>query len=98
MHIHFSVSPLGLHFHHGVPLPRTLLPIEAGPVERQKRNSLLPGCTGARVGLSEHTDDNRRVFSFRLTREDNADIDAVLERSNGRRLITSIGDCGAEYR
>lgn len=54
--------------------------------------------TGARVGLSEHTDDNRRVFSFRLTKEDNTDIDVVLEQSNGRRLITSIGDCGAEYR
>lgn len=53
---------------------------------------------GARLGLSEHTDDNRRVFSFRLTAGDHAEIDAVLDRSNGRRLITSIGDCGAEYR
>ncbi|KAI0730180.1 Aldo/keto reductase [Fomitopsis betulina] len=53
---------------------------------------------GARVGLSEHTDDNRRVFSLQLTKEDNTDIDTILEQSNGRRLITSIGDCGAEYR
>ncbi|TFY58108.1 hypothetical protein EVJ58_g6623 [Rhodofomes roseus] len=53
---------------------------------------------GARLGLSEHTDDNRQVFGFRLTAEDNAEIDAVLDQSNGRRLITSIGDCGAEYR
>jgi hypothetical protein len=54
--------------------------------------------TGARLGLSEHPDDNQKVFGFRLTGQDNADIDAVLSRSNSRRLITSIGDCGAEYR
>lgn len=54
--------------------------------------------TGARLGVSEHREDNSRVFTFQLDAEDNAAIDAVLERSNGRRLITAIGDCGAEYR
>ncbi|OBZ68355.1 General stress protein 69 [Grifola frondosa] len=53
---------------------------------------------GARLGVSDHIDDNFKVFSFRLTDQDKAAIDAVLERSNGRNLITSIGDCGAEYR
>ncbi|OCH86359.1 Aldo/keto reductase [Obba rivulosa] len=53
---------------------------------------------GARMGLSEHTDDNARVYSVRLTQADYTEIDAVLERSNGRRLVTTIGDCGAEYR
>ncbi|KAH9945677.1 NADP-dependent oxidoreductase domain-containing protein [Amylocystis lapponica] len=53
---------------------------------------------GARVGLSEHRDDNSKVFGFAMTAEDNAAVDAVLDRSNGRRLITAIGDCGAEYR
>jgi len=53
---------------------------------------------GARLGLSEHPVDNKRVFGFRLTEQDNLDIEAVLDRSNGRRIITSIGDCGAEYR
>ncbi|TFK64864.1 Aldo/keto reductase [Pluteus cervinus] len=53
---------------------------------------------GARLGLSEHPDDNQRVFGFRLTPEDNAAIESVLEHSNGRMIITSIGDCGAEYR
>jgi hypothetical protein len=53
---------------------------------------------GARLGLSEHLDDNRRVFGFNLTSEDNSDIEEVLMRSNGRRVITIIGDCGAEYR
>ncbi|KZT00477.1 Aldo/keto reductase [Laetiporus sulphureus 93-53] len=53
---------------------------------------------GARLGVSEHTEDNRKVFMFRLSKRDEADIEAVLEHSNGRRLITSVGDCGAEYR
>lgn len=37
-------------------------------------------------------------MSLRLEDEDRAAIEAVLDRSNGRRLITTIGDCGAEYR
>ncbi|ESK92974.1 aldo keto reductase [Moniliophthora roreri MCA 2997] len=53
---------------------------------------------GARLGLAEHTQDNSRVYSFSLSARDNQDIEAVLDRSNGRRMITSIGDCGAEYR
>jgi hypothetical protein len=50
------------------------------------------------MGIAEHKDDNKKVFSFSLTTEDNADIQAVLERSNGDKLIVAIGDCGAEYR
>ena len=53
---------------------------------------------GTRLGVSEHPDDNRNAFRFRLHKQDKDDIEAVLARSNGRRLITLIGDCGAEYR
>ncbi|KDQ49459.1 hypothetical protein JAAARDRAFT_143408 [Jaapia argillacea MUCL 33604] len=53
---------------------------------------------GSRLGVSEHTDDNSRVFGIRLSEQDNSEIEAVLDRSNGRRMITTIGDCGAEYR
>lgn len=53
---------------------------------------------GARLGISEHTSDNHCVFALRLTDEDRLDIENVLDLSNGRKLITSIGDCGAEYR
>ena len=53
---------------------------------------------GARLGLSDHTEDNRKVFTFRLTEEDKADIEAVLGRSNSYRMIITIGDCGMEYR
>ena len=50
------------------------------------------------MGIAEHKDDNKNAFSFSLAPEDKADIQAVLERSNGDRLIVAIGDCGAEYR
>ncbi|KAK7443987.1 hypothetical protein VKT23_015384 [Stygiomarasmius scandens] len=53
---------------------------------------------GTRLGISEHLDENYKVYGFHLTAEDNADIEAVLDRSNGRKIITTIGDCGAEYR
>jgi hypothetical protein len=53
---------------------------------------------GTRLGVSEHPEDNLNVFRFRLSDTDRADIEAVLERSNGRKMITLIGDCGAEYR
>ncbi|KAI0061333.1 Aldo/keto reductase [Artomyces pyxidatus] len=53
---------------------------------------------GTRLGVSEHPDENARVFGFTLTDADRSDIEAVLAHSNGRRMITLIGDCGAEYR
>jgi hypothetical protein len=55
---------------------------------------------GARLGLSDHLDDNLKVFEpeCRLTREDREAIEDVLAYSNGRKIITTIGDCGAEYR
>ncbi len=54
--------------------------------------------TGTRLGITDHTEDNHKVFQLKLTDEDRAAIEEVLDRSNGRQLITTIGDCGAEYR
>lgn len=51
---------------------------------------------GARLGVSEHIEDNAKVFDFSLDAEDNKRLDAVLERS--RNLYQLIGDCGDEYR
>lgn len=59
---------------------------------------LRSGYLGARLGVSEHPDDNQHVFDFTLTEEDRNAIEAVLGQSNGRRMISTIGDCGAEYR
>lgn len=53
---------------------------------------------GSRLGLSDHVNDNDRVYGFRLTEDDKAIIESVLARSNGRQLIRSMGDCGDEYR
>jgi len=53
---------------------------------------------GARLGVSEHPDDNQHIFEFTLTEEDQDAIEAVLAHSDGRRMISTIGDCGAEYR
>lgn len=51
---------------------------------------------GARLGLSEHRQDNARVFGFSLDKEDNEKIGVVLSKS--RNLYELIGDCGDEYR
>lgn len=51
---------------------------------------------GARLGVSEHIDDNAKVFNFTLTAEDYKLIDAVSEKSS--KLFEIIGDCGDEYR
>lgn len=51
---------------------------------------------GARLGVSEHLEDNARVFSFSLDQSDDEQINAVLGKS--RDLYQLIGDCGDEYR
>ncbi|CAF0790130.1 unnamed protein product [Rotaria sordida] len=51
---------------------------------------------GARLGLSEHLQDNARVFEFSLDDDDRQQIDAVSQKS--RDLYRAIGDCGDEYR
>ncbi len=51
---------------------------------------------GARLGLSEHLQDNARVFNLILDAEDDQQIEAVIEKSQD--LYYLIGDCGDEYR
>ncbi len=51
---------------------------------------------GARLGVSEHLQDNARVFNLALDTEDREWLDAILRRS--RNLYQLIGDCGDEYR
>jgi aryl-alcohol dehydrogenase-like predicted oxidoreductase len=48
---------------------------------------------GIRPGLSDHIESNQKTFSFELSSEDTAAIEAVL--SKGKQLP---GDCGDEYR
>ena len=51
---------------------------------------------GARLGVTEHINENARVFRVQLDAEDLESIESVLEQS--RNLYELIGDCGDEYR
>lgn len=60
------------------------------------RPAVAGAILGRRLGLTDHREDDRRVFALRLDAEDHALIDAVLGKS--RDLFSLIGDCGDEYR
>lgn len=51
---------------------------------------------GVRLGLSEHIEDSKAIFSLQLDEEDEASINQVS--CKGRDLLKVIGDCGDEYR
>ncbi|MBD2299095.1 aldo/keto reductase [Nostoc sp. FACHB-190] len=51
---------------------------------------------GARLGVSEHIENNAKVFGFSLNQEDCDRIEQVSQKS--RDLYKIIGDCGDEYR
>jgi aryl-alcohol dehydrogenase-like predicted oxidoreductase len=51
---------------------------------------------GARLGISEHLQDNSQVFTFNLDQEDREKIEQVSQRSQD--IYKIIGDCGDEYR
>ena len=53
---------------------------------------------GARLGVSDNTEGNLAVAGWRLNDEERTMIADVLSESRGRDLISTIGDCGAEYR
>ena len=51
---------------------------------------------GARLGITNHREDNIRVFELKLDHEDISSISTVTSKSND--LFDVIGDCGSEYR
>jgi aryl-alcohol dehydrogenase-like predicted oxidoreductase len=51
---------------------------------------------GARLGISDHINNNAQVFNFSLAKSDYNDIDAICTKSNN--LFEVIGDSGDEYR
>lgn len=53
---------------------------------------------GARMGISEHIEENLKVFSFKLDVEDQGKIQEVLDRCRAREVFEAMGDCGSEYR
>ena len=51
---------------------------------------------GARLGISDHREDNSKVFDLKLDQNDLSLISTVTSKSND--LFDTIGDCGDEYR
>ena len=51
---------------------------------------------GVRLGITEHMEDNNKVFSLKLDQDDISSISAITSKSND--LFDVIGDCGDEYR
>ncbi|KAL2380633.1 hypothetical protein RJZ90_004470 [Blastomyces dermatitidis] len=53
---------------------------------------------GARMGVSEHTEDNLAVYEWHLDAEDKRMLEEVLCQSRRGEIFRDMGDCGAEYR
>jgi aryl-alcohol dehydrogenase-like predicted oxidoreductase len=51
---------------------------------------------GARLSVSEHLEDNAKIFGLVLDKADREALFAVFDCSND--LFKTLGDCGAEYR
>jgi len=51
---------------------------------------------GARLGISEHIEDNSKAFDVKLDSDDLSSISSVTTKANN--LFEIIGDCGGEYR
>lgn len=51
---------------------------------------------GARLGISQHRDNNLQVFDVKLDSNDVSEIGKITAKSNN--LFEIIGDCGNEYR
>ncbi|CZS99542.1 uncharacterized protein RCO7_07887 [Rhynchosporium graminicola] len=53
---------------------------------------------GARMGISQHVDENLEVFKFKLDGEYQETIQKVLDKCKATDVFSDMGDCGAEYR
>ncbi|KAK1968054.1 aldo/keto reductase [Colletotrichum sublineola] len=53
---------------------------------------------GARMGISEHTDENLASLGWTLQEEDREAIEEVLKNSRRLDMFEAMGDCGGEYR
>jgi Aldo/keto reductase family len=53
---------------------------------------------GVRLGVSEHAEENLKVFGWSLDSDDLEAIAQVQEKSRRKEIFKTLGDCGAEYR
>jgi aryl-alcohol dehydrogenase-like predicted oxidoreductase len=61
-----------------------------------EQSTVAGAIVGARLGVSEHLQENANVFNFSLDQEDYEQLNDILKQS--RDLYQIIGDCGDEYR
>jgi aryl-alcohol dehydrogenase-like predicted oxidoreductase len=53
---------------------------------------------GARMGISQHTDESTASLGWSLDQSDKEDIEEVLVKSKRVEVFEDMGDCGGEYR
>ncbi|KAI8197638.1 Aldo-keto reductase YhdN [Colletotrichum sp. SAR 10_65] len=53
---------------------------------------------GARMGISEHADENTAALGWSLDEDDQASMEEVLKKSKRMEMFEDMGDCGGEYR
>jgi aryl-alcohol dehydrogenase-like predicted oxidoreductase len=53
---------------------------------------------GARMGISQHTDENTAGLGWSLDQSDRKLIEEVLVKSKRMEMFEDMGDCGGEYR
>ncbi|KAK8058574.1 hypothetical protein PG994_009022 [Apiospora phragmitis] len=53
---------------------------------------------GARMGISEHTEENMASLGWSLDGEDQQAVERVLQKSRRHEMFEAMGDCGGEYR
>ncbi|TKW54483.1 General stress protein 69 [Colletotrichum tanaceti] len=53
---------------------------------------------GARMGISDHTDENLASLGWSLEERDRDAIEEVLKKSRRLEMFEAMGDCGGEYR
>ncbi|QVM05500.1 hypothetical protein D8B26_000207 [Coccidioides posadasii str. Silveira] len=53
---------------------------------------------GARMGVSEHIDENLAIYGLSLDDEDRDKIEDILKMSKRDQVFADMGDCGSEYR
>lgn len=53
---------------------------------------------GARMGVSEHTEENLETYGWHLDEDDQRSIECILMQSRREEVFKAMGDCGSEYR
>ncbi|KAK8113189.1 hypothetical protein PG984_013715 [Apiospora sp. TS-2023a] len=53
---------------------------------------------GARMGISEHTEENIASLGWSVSEEDQQALERVLVKSRRHEMFEATGDCGGEYR